>query len=1044
MGNLEVASRGYHSSLPIGTSNDKDASFNLLILRSTKAIDTWVEIHIPSIEAKAMIVKTGYSFRHAVGHEDKVVARLADIGATGFCVADRMSTFGFVKLTKAARKAGMEVCYGVELPVASDISIKRGINFLDYWTFVAQDDLRPLHDLVAKATTAEVLSYREVLQGHPHVFKIAGPAANIDVIKDITTKHDLEPPLVALSAGTPRSVVRGALSNNWRLVAVQDNRFPTKEDKELYRVLLGGLFASSQTWPQHILSREEFLKVAPVVTQAQAQEAWDLSQTLMGASTARLKKATLLTPSKPKSLRELCLEGAERIGCDLSRTVYQERLDRELAMIAEKEFEDYFHIVADMMRFARENMVVGPARGSSCGSLVCYLLGITAIDPIPFDLVFERFIDVTRTDLPDIDLDFSDERRHLIFEHMRETYGKDRVARLGSVNTFGPKAAFNQVGIALKIPKARINEVTNTVIKRSMGDSRAGSTIEDTFTDTDVGRKFIAEYPEAIITNKMEDHPSVAGQHAAGVVVTNESVLDYVAVDKRTGATMCDKYDAEELNLLKIDALGLTQLSIFERCLSLMGEQPRNEFLEKIPLDDQAALDVLNNLKFSGIFQFIPGAALTGVVRELVVDRKGVLNSIEDIISLTALVRPGPLTSGQTAHWLLRRTGFEEITYPHPLIKPYLVDTLGICIYQEQVLKIGREVGGLSWADVTALRKAMSKSLGKEYFNQFGDKWKEGAAKTIGLVGEPADRFWDELCSYGAWAFNRSHSVAYGVVSYWCCWLKAHHPLEFAAATLDSQKNAYQQIETLRELDREGVKYVPVDAEISTDRWSIDKEKNRLVGPLTVVKGIGPKLVQSAMTARKKGEPLPDRLKKLLADPKTAIDSLNPIADLIAKVDLVESGVVSPLVRIDQIDDLPLVETHTYRGPRKEKLVTFIGLITKVAPLNENEPSRVVRRGYEIKPGQPVEAVNVFARDDTSDIYCKIPRWNFSKLGPPLLNKVKVNSSLFIIQGTVPEHFKMVFIQKLRYLGEFDEIMASGGRWVAPRTKMITTEEKAA
>jgi DNA polymerase III alpha subunit len=660
------------------------------------------------------------------------------------------------------------------------------------------------------------------------------------------------------------------------------------------------------------------------------------------------------------------------------------------------------------MRFARANMVVGPARGSSCGSLVCYLLGITSIDPIPFDLVFERFIDVTRTDLPDIDLDFSDVNRHLVFEYVSRKYGRDRSARLGSVNMFKARAAFNAVGASLKIPSSRINEITNTVIKRSMGDSRASSTIDDTFSDTDVGRRFIEAFPEARITGRLEGHPSVAAQHAAGVVVTQTPVRDYVAVDRRTGATMCDKKDAEELNLLKIDALGLSQLSIFERCLELIGRgEERNRFLEAIPLDDQAAFDVLNNLRFSGVFQFIPGAALTGLVRQMV-DLGIRIDSLEDLVSLTALVRPGPLGSGATDQWMQRRAGRSPASVPHPSMEPYLSTTLGIVIYQEQVLSIGREIGGLSWEDVTQLRKAMSRSLGKEFFDQYGDRWKAGAIQKTGMPSDVADKLWDELCAYGMWAFNRSHSVAYAMVSYWCLWLKAHHPLEFAAATLDSQTDPHQQIETLRELREEGVSYVAVDPELSTDRWVVAEREGRqvLVGPLTNVRGIGPKTVIAIMDARRRGTALTPALRKKLEDARTPIDSLSPIEDAIGRIDLTEHNI---LTTPTQIRDVRL-------GARE---IVVIAKITKVAPLNENEPSRVAKRKGRVLQG-PTDSVNLFARDDTGEIFCKIGRFDFTRFGRKFVSEARAGKSLYAIKGEVPADFRMIYVQNIRHLGEVE------------------------
>src|SRR5262249_2542081 len=218
--------------------------------------------------------------------------------------------------------------------------------------------------------------------------------------------------------------------------------------------------------------------------------------TILDFCTAQLVQADLLAPEKTKTLREMCVEGAARVGCDLSRPVYAARLDKELAMIEEKQFADYFYILAELIGWSKQRMSVGPARGSSCGSLVCYLLDITAIDPIPFDLVFERFIDVNRADLPDVDVDFSDVHREKAFDHMMEVYGRDHVARLGTVGTYQPKSAMNQCAISLRVPQAVVDDVSNVIIQRNMGDSRAGSTLIDTLEGTDPGKSLLARWPE--------------------------------------------------------------------------------------------------------------------------------------------------------------------------------------------------------------------------------------------------------------------------------------------------------------------------------------------------------------------------------------------------------------------------------------------------------------------------------------------------------------------------------------------------------------------
>jgi DNA polymerase III alpha subunit len=941
------------------------------------------------------MIRTGYSFKTAFGHLEQVASRIKEIGWEVAPITDRDSTFGFVRWAKICSKLGLRPVFGVELMVTP----------LDPWTFLARDSLRPLHDLINLATSnpgkQPSLTYEQAQNND--LIRITGPAPRLDRLNNLVTDQVT---YVGLSPASPIGMLRQAKAMGLPLCALQDNYYPREEDFELFRVVVRN--GSSQTYPMHIQAEEAFRGSLSRVPREWVDEGLENQRALLAASLAGLPRAELLRPEKPVDLRTLCLEGARRTGTDLTDPVYAERLERELALIAEKKFEDYFHIVADMMMWARERMVVGPARGSSCGSLVCYLLGITSIDPIPFGLIFERFIDTTRADLPDIDLDFSDAKRHLVFEYMDRKYGADRSARLGSVNMLKAKACLNLAGASLRIPSGAIEELATTVIKRSMGDSRASSTIEDTFTDTDTGRKFIEKFPEAMITTRMENHPANAAQHAAGVVLTDRPVSEYVAIDARTGGTMCDKKDAEEFNLLKIDALGLTQLSIFERTMELIGVEPKSSWLEALPLDDQAAFDVLNKCKFAGIFQFMVGTASARLIVQLVENFGGRMDSIEDIVALTAIVRPGPLGSGAAEEWLKRRAGKSPVKYPHPSLEPYLKDTLGIIIYQEQVMNIGRNIGGLNWDDVTALRKAMSRSLGKEFFDQYGDRWKEGAKRDHGLPVAVADKMWEDLCTFGMWAFNRSHSVAYGVISYWCCWLKAHHPLEFAAATLDAQGDTMQQLSVLRELAEEGIEYVPFDKDRSTDRWTIADGK--LIGPLVNVKGIGPKVMKTVLDSRKTGRPLPPGVVKKLEKGKTPIDSLTPIMDLAER-----KGLRDPERLYVQS---PITKVSSLKGG--EKSIVVVCCLKRIAPLNENELSRVAKRNG-VRYSGPTNSVNLFVLDDTGEVFCKIGRYDYDRLAPLVIGKAREGKSVYVIKGSVPPDFMMIKVENMRYVGELDE-----------------------
>lgn len=958
-----------------------------------------------------MRVRTGYSFRTAFGHLDDVMGRVKELGWGVAPITDRCSTFGFNRWTQLAKKNSLRPVYGVEIGVVPEQGVKKPI--VDYWTFFAKEKMRPMNELVGLATLAPgrepSVLYPEALEA-PDLVKIAGPRVLLDEVDKILrdSKDHLEcgDLYVSLEPASPKGLIAEAVKRGYKLVAMSSNYYPSEEDLELYRVILGTYRSSTQTYPMHLLTDVEWHAACEFnSTLEMREEALRNRAKIIDQCRAEMKMGTMLIPEKPKSLRDMCIDGAAKKNVSLEDPVYLERMDRELKLIDEKNFEDYFYLVADIIQWAKQRMIVGPARGSSCGSLVCYLLEITAVDPIPYDLVFERFIDTTRADYPDIDIDFSDVHRHKIFKYAEDKYGRGKVARLGTVSMFQTKSALNQIGAALKIPTWMIGKVSDAVIRRSKGDSRAELRVADTLKETDAGREMMKSFPEAEIVGDMENHPSNAGQHAAGLVLTNEPVVEYVAVDSRTNTAMCDWQDAKDLNLLKLDALGLTQLSIFERCLKLIGKPQNSYWLEALPLDDQAAFDVLNRRHFSGIFQFT-GPTLQQICIEVNV------TAFEDIVAMTALCRPGPIGSGGTRRWINRKNKKEPITVPHELFEPYTRTSLGIVVYQEQVMRIGRELGGLSWADVTVLRKSMSKSMGKEFFDKYGDPWKNETVRK-GVPPPVAQKYWDDMCSFGMYGFNRSHAVAYAMVSYWACYLKAHYPVEFAAATLDAEDLPDRQLQMLRELSGEGIDYKPVDPDHSTDKWQVvvtgDNLQKTLVGPLTQIKGIGPATVRTILDARNTGKPISESIRKKLVAASTMIDSLYPVSDAIKRL--------HPDLKVMKIMSTPVSCIDIQPGRYMDEVVILVKLI-RLYPLDENEPGRVAKRGYAVTG--PTRSVNFFVTDDTGDIFCKIGRRDYDRLAPILLNGTRQGKTLLAIKGYCPSDFRMIWVRQIKFLGDVE------------------------
>lgn len=947
-------------------------------------------------------MRTAYSFKDAVGTTKECVSRIVEIGDKVAPIHDVLSTFGFVDWTKNCNEVGLRPVYGVTIRVTCELGLKNP--GFDEWTFFCKDRLAPLHELIELATDPlhnGLLTYFEAFSA-TDLYRIAGPRCVIDCLPDAACTDTCF--FVALSPATPRGLFREAKAKGLQFLAMSANKYPREEDNDFYQIVLGRK-ASQQTWPQHELSAKEWkAAVKHIGTSRDCATALKNREAVLAGSVATLQKATMLKPAHGKTLLEMCEDGARLKRVNLDDPVYKARLKKELDLIFEKKFEDYFYVIADVIAFAKDNMLVGPGRGSSSGSLVCYLLSITEIDSIKFDLLFDRFLSPDRMDMPDIDIDFSDQKREMVFKYIDEKYGKDHVGRLGTVSMFRPRSALKQVAAQLRIPKYRVNQVLEGLIERSSGDSRALDTMVDTLTETNVGKKFLEDFPHAIVVGRMEGMPNNSGQHAAGVVLTEGPIKEYVATDKRTGVSMCDKKASEYLNLLKIDALGLKQLGIFEGTMRRIGipNNQYNQFMRDIPIDDQKAFDVLNNRHFAGIFQYT-GKALQSLVKTIFVDR------FDDVVLVTALARPGPIATGGAVAWTRRRMGKEKVSYPHPLLQPYLEETLGIITYQETVIIIGREIGDLSSPEVSKIRKAMSASLGIEAFNKIaGDKWKANAIKK-GIPPDIAENFWNDLCKQGSWSFNKSHAVAYGMVSYHCMWLKAHYPLEFAAATLDAEDEPGKQIQMLRELKEEGIDYIAVDPQKSTHEWSIDRK--RLVGPLTSIKGIGPAAMRTILEAReKRSNFLPEGILKKLEQSRTDIDSLTPIADRVAQLhpDLSKINIVSKPV--------PIKELHTgFRGS-----FVVIGRILNINPRNVNDAQNLTKRGGKRLSG-PQMKLNMFVEDDSDEILTIIDRFKYDRLAPAVIERGRPKNALYAIKGTVPRDFRMISIEAIRFLGFMDE-----------------------
>lgn len=513
---------------------------------------------------------------------------------------------------------------------------------------------------------------------------------------------------------------------------------------------------------------------------------------------------------------------------------YVARLKYEMKIIEDKEFIDYFLMVSDVVKFAKNaGIPVGPARGSAAASLVCYLLRITEVDPLSFpNLLFERFIEPTRKDLPDIDLDFDDRRRHEIRSYLVSKYGEDHVGNIGTFTTYKSKLALDDVGRVHRIPKQAVETVKELLLERSSGDLRANATIQDTAEMFEAAAAVFEEYPALKHAIDLEGQVKGVGVHAAGLVVASGPLTQACATYTRVvkGRTLSvlsvDKYDAEYLNVLKIDVLGLTTLGMISRCLESIGKPL--SWLYEIPLDDPLTIEGFKANDVVGIFQF-DGRAMRGVTAELKPD-----NFLE-VCDITALARPGPLHNGAAAEYIDVKNGRKKPRQYHPLVEDIVNYTHGQIVYQEQILRITGEVGGFDHVHRATIRKIISKKLGEQEFNRWWQEFRKGALDR-GVSESDAKDIWNACITAGSYAFNVAHATSYGMLAWWTMYLKQHHPGEFFAASL-SAYDEKKQLELLRDAARHGLAAQAPDPQFSSDEWVF--ADGRLLAGFAQVPGIG-------------------------------------------------------------------------------------------------------------------------------------------------------------------------------------------------------------
>lgn len=533
---------------------------------------------------------------------------------------------------------------------------------------------------------------------------------------------------------------------------------------------------------------------------------------------------------------------------------YKAQIDLEMALIVSKDFVSYFLMVSDIVRWAKDRGIsVGPGRGSSAASLVCFLLRITEPDPLDFPLTdFSRFIDPTREDLPDIDVDFQDDRRHEVRAYAEAKYGKAYVGNIGTFTKYKGKNSLKDVQRVWRAKqgpgfKSDLERLAGMIVERSGGDSRADAALGDTIDMFEGAQEIMAKYPTEIgIAIALEGNYRSMSTHSAGLVITTAPVAEITAQytrevkGRRITAVAVDKYDAEYLGLMKMDLLGLTTMGMISIALRFAGLTL--EDLYRLPLDDPDTIAAFNRNDVIGIFQF-EGRATRLVGRDLTPD-----NFLE-LVDVNALSRPGPLFSGTTAEYINVKHGRQDPTRIHPVIDRIAEGTKGQIIYQEQILHALSQFGGLPVAKVHDIRRIISKKLGEAAFNSSFKAFADGAARLHGASEELAMEVWSRVVTSASYAFVYSHSLSYTIIGYWCMWLKVHYPTAFYAAQLSKIKEE-KWPKLIRDAEAHGVTITGVSLAESGRTWTPVPGEDRVVAGFLQLKGVGESLATKILAYR--------------------------------------------------------------------------------------------------------------------------------------------------------------------------------------------------
>ena len=835
---------------------------------------------------------TEYSLLDGSCKIGELMTRARELGMEHIAITDHGNMYGVIDFYRAALKEGINPVIGCEVYVAPgsrfDRENVRGDDRYNHLVLLAENNTgyANLMKIVSIGFT-EGFYYKprvdmEVLEKyHEGIIALSACLAGIvatnlrhgfyeEAKKEALRLSDIFGPdhfyleLQDHGIDAQKTVNQGLLrmsqETGLELVATNDVHYIRAEDAEPHDILLciqtqhkvqdedrmryeGGQF--------YLKSEEEMLALFPYAREAVENTSKIAQRCHVDIEFGKYKLPKFDVPEGFTSweyLKHLCYEGIHRRYADVTPEI-QERLDYELNTIKNMGFVDYFLIVWDFIHYSREHgIIVGPGRGSAAGSIVAYSLEITNIDPLAFDLLFERFLNPERVTMPDIDVDFCYERRQEVIDYVTGKYGRDHVAQIVTFGTMAARGVIRDVGRVLDMPYAYVDTIAKSVpMEKDITIAKAIEQNPDLrqLYETDEQTKYLLD-----MAQKLEGLPRHTSIHAAGVVIAPEPVDHFVPLSKGSEGNVTTQYTMttlEELGLLKMDFLGLRTLTVVQNAAKMCGMSDQD--MLRLDLEDENVWKLISSGRTEGIFQ-LESAGMKQFMKELQPE------NMAEIVAGISLYRPGPMDF--IPQYIEGRSNRDSITYDCPQLEPILATTYGCIVYQEQVMEIVRSLAGYSYGRSDLVRRAMSKKKAKvmeaERKNFVYGNEEEGVKGCIanGISEEVANKIYDEMISFAAYAFNKSHAAAYGMVTFQTAWLKCYHPVEFMASLLTSVKeNTNKIVEYVMECRRMDIEILPPDVNEGYSYFSVSDGRIRYA--LSAIKGIGSGVINNIVEERERG-----------------------------------------------------------------------------------------------------------------------------------------------------------------------------------------------